>query len=99
MLNRALRLLRSYHQLSQQFLAERLNISGSYLSEIEKGKKAPSMELLERYSEIFKMPVSSIMLFAEAMGGKKNIEERVRVGAADKILKLLEWIEDRDAIA
>lgn len=98
MLNRALRLLRTYHQLSQVELARRLEISNSYLSEIEKGDKVPSLELLEKYSALFKMPVSSIMLFSESIEGNQKPGTKLRVAAADKILRLLEWLEERDAI-
>lgn len=99
MLHRALRLLRTYHQLSQSELAKRLEISGSYLSEIEKGVKAPSLELLTKYSTLFKMPVSSILLFSEEIDGEWTPGTKLRVAAADKILKLLEWIQERDVVS
>ena len=99
MLNRALKLLRTYHQLRQIELAKRLGISNSYLSEIETGVKMPGVDLLEKYSEVFKMPVSSIMLFSEKMSDEKMSGEKLRVAAADKILRLLEWIDERDAVA
>lgn len=98
MLNRALRLLRTYHQLTQVELAKRLGISNSYLSEIESGEKPPQLELLKKYSEIFKMPTSSILLFSESMEGEGLRRGKLRTVAADKILRLLEWIEERDAI-
>ncbi len=98
MLNRALKLLRTYHQFTQVELARRLFISNSYLSEIEKGSKTPGVDLLEKYSEVFKMPVSSIMLFSETMNDPQNAGERIRVAAAEKILRLLEWIGERDAV-
>lgn len=98
MLNRALRLLRTYHQFNQVELAGRLEISNSYLSEIEKGDKTPSLELLEKYSTLFKMPVSSIMLFSESIEGNKKPGTKLRVAAADKILRLLEWLEERNAL-
>lgn len=97
MLHRALRLLRVYHQLKQVELAKRLGISNSYLSEIETGGKTPSVDLLDKYAEVFKMPASSILLFSESMGSPQKPSERVRVGAAEKILRLLEWIEERHA--
>jgi transcriptional regulator with XRE-family HTH domain len=99
MLNRALRLLRTYHQLNQQELAKKLEISNTYLSEIETGSKAPSVELLQKYSVLFRMPVSSIMLFAETMGSDRKPGARLRVSAADKILKLLEWLEERELVS
>lgn|SRR5690554_1387651 len=98
MLNRALRLLRTYHQFTQVDLAKRLGISNSYLSEIESGEKAPPLDLLNKYSEIFKMPSSSILLFSESLEGEGKRGNKLRIVAADKILRLLEWLEERDAI-
>lgn len=98
MLNRALKLLRTYHQFTQLELAKRLGISNSYLSEIENNIKAPSFDLLEKYGEIFKMPASSIMLFSENISDEKRTGEKLRVVAADKILRLLEWIEERESV-
>lgn len=98
MLNRALKLLRTYHQMKQIDLAKRLGISNSYLSEIEKGIKMPAVDLLEKYAEIFKMPVSSILLFSERMTDSSKTSEKLRVVAADKILRLLEWIDEREML-
>lgn len=98
MLNRALKLLRTYHQLKQVELAKRLGVSNSYLSEIETGTKMPGIELLEKYAEIFKMPVSSIMLFSEKMSDEKKVGEKFRIAAADKILRLLEWIDEHEVV-
>ena len=99
MLNRALKLLRTYHQFTQIELAKRLGISNSYLSEIETGAKMPGLDLLEKYADVFKMPVSSIMLFSEKMSEEKKTGEKIRAAAADKIMRLLEWIDERDAVA
>ncbi len=98
MLNRALKLLRTYHQLTQVELAKRLGISNSYLSEIETGGKTPGIDLLEKYAELFKMPVSSILLFSEKMDAPEKTSEKIRVSAADKILRLLEWLDEREAM-
>lgn len=98
MLYRALRLLRTYHQLTQVELAKRLGISNSYLSEIESGDKSPGLELLDKYAELFKIPASSILLFSETMEAERKPSGRLRVAAADKILRLLEWVEERDAV-
>lgn len=97
MLHRALRLLRTYHQLTQVDLAKQLEISNSYLSELEKGNKKPSIEILEKYSKYFKMPTSSILLFSESIEIPLKPGEKLRVVAAEKILRLLEFLEERDA--
>ena len=63
----ALRLLRVFHDVKQIKLAKRLAISRSHLSEIEKGVKTPSFDLIQRYAEEFRIPMSSIIFFAEAI--------------------------------
>ena len=97
MLNRALKLLRTFHQLSQVELAKRLGLSNSYLSELESGIKSPSVEVLGQYSAIFKLPLSSILLFSEQLENATS-GNKLRVKAADKVLKLLEWVAEREAI-
>jgi len=97
MYGRALKLIREYHRRSQLDVAQSLGISRSYLSEIESGLKNPSIEILERYSEVFNMPISSLMLFSEA-AGQPNTADRVRQFAADKALKILEWLEDTSVV-
>jgi transcriptional regulator with XRE-family HTH domain len=98
MLHRALRLLRTYHQLKQIDLAKQLEISNSYLSELEKGYKTPSIDILDKYAKTFKMPVSSILLFSESIDSPLKPGTKLRIAAADKILRLLEFLEERDAI-
>lgn len=98
MLNRALKLLRTFHQLSQTELAQRLGISNSYLSEIESGNKRPGLDLLEKYSSLFKIPVSSILLFSENLNENRP-SEKIREKAADKILRILEWVGEKETVA
>ena len=94
MLHKALRHLRRYHQMKQDELAGKLGISNNYLSEIESGKKAHAItiDLLERYSKIFGVPVSSLMLFSEELASAKR-SERVRTAIASKVLKVLDWVD------
>ena len=92
MINRALKIIRLYHQLSQIELANLINISNSYLSEIESGKKTPTIELLNKYSNFFKIPTSSILFFSEKID--KNYNDKVSNYVANKVLKILEWLSD-----
>lgn len=48
-------------------MSEKLGISNSYLSEIENNKKKPSLELLEIYSSVFEIKVSSLILMSEKL--------------------------------
>lgn len=95
MISRALRLVRSFHRLKQIDLADKLKISNSYLSEIESGVKSPSVELLAKYSKIFGIPVSTLLLFSERLD-KRKFSDRIRVEAGDKVLRMLEWVAESD---
>jgi DNA-binding XRE family transcriptional regulator len=94
MLNDALRLIRVYHDIKQNEAAEKLGISKSYLSEIEKGRKKPTLEIVEKYSSVFSIPVSSIMFFSESMESDRSFSN-VRQAVAGKVVKLLKFIEAR----
>jgi len=93
MLNDALRLIRVFHDMKQSDLAEKLGVSASYLSEVEKAKKSATLDLVQKYAEFFRIPVSSIMLFSEKIDttAGANTEEG-RLAAARRILNLMSWI-------
>lgn len=94
MLGEALRLIRVFHDVTQQELAADLTIAQSHLSEIESGKKQPTIALLEKYAKRFDVPMSSIMFFAEAVDqGKRS--ERVRATISKKVLRILDFIAER----
>jgi transcriptional regulator with XRE-family HTH domain len=90
-LNKALRLVRVFHDLSVTELAERLNLSKSYISELERGQKKVSLDVLQRYSEHFKIPMSSLMLFAERTSNP-DPPEKARLFVAEKVVKMLDWL-------
>ena len=94
MLNEALRLIRVFHDLKQTEAADKLGISKSYLSEIEKGPKEPSLEVLRKYEEAFGIPVSSILFFSENLG-RAPAKEHARTFVAEKILRLMKFLESR----
>ena len=65
MLGNTLKRLRGIYGYSAKEMSELLGISSSYLSEIENGKKKVSMNLLDRYSELFGLRVSTLVRFSE----------------------------------
>jgi transcriptional regulator with XRE-family HTH domain len=91
MLNEALRLVRIYHDLTQTQLSYELGISNSFLSEIESGKKVPSLELLGKYATRFDLPVSSLLFFSENIETSK-VTDKVRLSVARKAVTLLGWV-------
>jgi len=95
MLNKALKLIRAFYDISQSDLSEKLGISKSYLSEIESGKKQPTIDILNKYSSQFDIPLSSILFFSENLDSNK-ITDKLRVGIAKKIVSILEWNQTRN---
>ena len=93
MINRTLKLIRQYHNMNQTQLANELSLSTSYLSELESGKKEPSIDILQRYAAYFKVPLSSLVVFSETIEGTQNAT-RARAFISKKMLKILEWVAD-----
>ncbi len=98
MQHEALRLVRVFHDLNQTELAERIGISKSYLSELESGKKPPTLEILQRYADSFSIPLSSLLFFAENVASPSR-SDRSRVVIASKALKMLQWLAAKDEAA
>jgi transcriptional regulator with XRE-family HTH domain len=91
MLNEALRLLRVFNDLKAVELAEKLSISTSYLSEIEKGKKEPSLDIIKKYAEIFDTSPSTILFFSENLD-KEGSSFKKSIGR--KLIQFLQNIEN-----
>lgn len=94
MLHKALRLMRVFHDMNQTELAQKLEISKSHLSGIESGDKKPSLELLTRYAEVFEVPLSSVMFFAEHLDDD-DAKEKARTFVASKVLAMMDFIAER----
>ena len=95
MIGEALRVLRVFNGYKAKELAEALKISPSFISEIENGGKKPTLDLLNRYGEVFHVKVSTLILFSEALeeDGPNDIRHNI-AGAGMKFLKILEKYGD-----
>lgn len=93
MIKEALRLIRVYHTMKQADLAAKLEISQSHLSEIEKGHKQPTLELLQKYADVFSMPLSSILYFAEHRETGVPAAKPAQT-IANKAISMLKWIDE-----
>ena len=91
MLNEALRLIRVFHDLNKTQTADRVALSKSYITELESGDKKVTMDVLEKYSVGFCMPISSLMLFAEQVADPTAIKN-TRNFVARKTLTMLNWV-------
>lgn len=94
MLAKALRLIRIYHELKQNELAKKLNVSKSYICQIENEKRIPSFQFVEKYTKVFQIPLSSIIYFQECLTNNNieitNLEHARVLGILnDKIINYL----------
>jgi transcriptional regulator with XRE-family HTH domain len=90
MIGRALKLLRVFHNLKQKELASRLGLSPSYVCEIESEKKEVTVDTLQMYASCFKIPVSSLLYFAEHIDSRGELHPVSPVAA--KTLQMLDWL-------
>ena len=90
----ALRLLRIFNGYKSAELADMLEISQSYVSELENNKKQPTIEILDKYAKVFGMKKSTLFLFAESLEiEKEKQDQKQRMAYAGmKLLKILEKV-------
>ena len=55
-------------------MSEIVNLSPTYISELENGSKNPSLKTLQKYSDALNINISSIMLFSEELKSKSYQE-------------------------
>jgi transcriptional regulator with XRE-family HTH domain len=92
MINEALRLVRLAHGYKSKEVAEKLGVSASYLSEIENGKKTPTLDLLQKYSGFFDIRLSTLMFFTEELD-RERPKEKIKDNVRKYIFKLMQLIE------
>lgn len=90
----ALRLLRIFNGYKSAELADMLEISQSYVSELENNKKQPTIEVLDKYAKVFGMKKSTLFLFAESLEIEKEKQDKKQrmAYAGMKLLKILEKV-------
>ena len=73
LLGRRIRSLRRKNDYSQEQLAERANISGKYLGEVERGQANISIEVLDKIAAALRINVSDLLDFEHELGRKALI--------------------------
>ena len=97
MINEALKLVRLYWGMSQIELAKQLDLSQPMISEIERGAKPVSMEVLERYSETLGIRMSQLLFFAEEIENEPPLKKG-RLIVANRMLQLLNALKSEEAL-
>lgn len=95
MLGEALRLVRVFHDCKPGELAAAIGMSPSYISEIESGKKTPSIDTLNKYADFFDTTVSALMFFSEDL--EKNKAKPVKTAVRKKLIRFLQIVENETA--
>ncbi len=68
----ALRRMRLIYGYKATQMSQKLEISPSYLSEIEHGNRKPSLDILQNYANVFRIKVSALVLLSEEYTEMKN---------------------------
>lgn len=72
-----IRLFRQTQGLTQELLAERLDISDSYIGYLERGAKSPSLELLAKIADVLQVEPEVLLTSPK---GEKNQELKKLLG-------------------
>jgi transcriptional regulator with XRE-family HTH domain len=96
LLGKILKHIRVFGNYTQSELAEKIDISSSYISEIETDKKIPTIDILQKYSNYFDIPLSAIMLFAEEYDNKSSLKKKAKSFLTKTTTRLLDWICKED---
>ena len=83
--------LRMESGLTQEALAERLDLHGSYVGLLERGVKTPSLETLCRVADFFNLNLVDLLGEEGDEGG-----ERLDETYAKRIVKLIQGIPEKD---
>ena len=84
---RQIRLLRNQHDITQKDFAEKINSSQNYLSDVETGKKRPSLDYYITIANFFK--VSLDYIFQDSWDMKKNV-------IIDNVILKMSYMNDED---
>lgn len=91
-MSETLKLLRIFFGYKSVEMAKKLNISQSFLSEVENGKKNATLELLNQYSKVLNIKVSTIVLLSESLENDKDSKKDIKhniAGIGTRVLKIL----------
>lgn len=92
MIGEALRLIRVFHDTSLTEMAKALDVSASYLSEIENEKRNANLDVVNKYAQHFKLRPSAILFFSEEID-KSSLRGKAKASVRDKMIKLMQAVE------
>lgn len=85
----AIKMCRTARQLSQSELAERAQLSVSYLSLLERGKRDPVLSTVVAIAKALDVPLSILVFLAASDGELESIGKELAEKFADVALRLM----------
>lgn len=95
MINEAVTIARLYWGYSQTELASLLGVSQAMVSEIERGAKDVSMDMLDKYSVALNVRKSQLLFFAEEIESEPP-QRKGKLIIAEKVLRLLSLLKPEE---
>ncbi len=86
---KALKIARSARNISQKDLSDAISLDPSYISLIEKGKRIPTIETLEKIVKSLNIPIHLFFLLASGKNQMKKMPSSKKAGVAELLLDLL----------
>ncbi|AJC66963.1 XRE family transcriptional regulator [Dickeya zeae EC1] len=96
MLNKALKLIRQYHRQTIIELSQAICLPKETIVLLENGSQTPSIDILNKYSNHFDIPVKSLLFFSETLYKKNKFSESLRLKFAGKIINIIEWMAKKN---
>lgn len=88
----ALKLIRVLNNTKSKDLAKELDISPSYLSQIENNKRNPTLKIIEKYAEVFEMRTSTLVFLLEEYE-KQSFSGKIKGNTQDLVLNLMQALK------
>jgi transcriptional regulator with XRE-family HTH domain len=93
-IGRAIRTCRAHKKLTQAALASRCNLSESYLSVIESGRREPTLSTLEVIAKGLEIPLSMLVFLGAESDELSTMSPEIKEKLSSAILSLLQATTD-----
>jgi transcriptional regulator with XRE-family HTH domain len=94
-LGRRLQRLRRLRGLTQEQLAERIDINPKYLSSVERGEENPTLDLFLRLAEGLQVELPALFQYAQEGESRERLRQRVErliVDLSEEELRRVVWV-------
>ena len=98
-LGKTIKSIRARQDLTQSQLAERADLSVSYVSLIEQGKRVPGVDVLEKIARAMGVPFNILVFLASDKSELEGIDQEAAEKLSLLAMKLLEAKDDQAQVS